>query len=95
MSVHKSKETGAGKQVVVLPLVIFSDETSGNTTKKWNRLETYSMTLAGLPRNEMHKFENMHLTVSNIIDSCSLGQIISKDPKGIQLQLFHRMSTHL
>lgn len=83
LKVHASKEKAEGKQVVVLPLVIFSDETSGNTTKKWNRIETYSMVMAGLPQREARKFENIHLlTASNIVNSSNLGQALAKDLKG-------------
>ena len=67
----------------MLPLVIFSDETSGNTTKKWNRIETYSMVMAGLPQREARKFENIHLlTASNIVNSSDLGQTLAKVLKG-------------
>ena len=67
----------------IIPLIVFSDETSGNTTKKWNRLETFSMTFAGLPRNEARKLENIHfLSTSNIVSSVSLGKALAKDLKG-------------
>ena len=83
LKIHKSKITGNGRAVVMLPIVVFSDGTSGNKTKKCNRLETYSMILAGLPCADVRKFPNIHLlTASNIVDSCSLGKAIADDLKG-------------
>jgi hypothetical protein len=45
---HLTKVAAGGKQTLTLPIVIFSDETSGNPSKKWNHLESYSMFLASL-----------------------------------------------
>ena len=75
---------GAGRPTATLPLLVFSDETSGNTTKKWNRLETFSMSFAGLQRKEMRKTENIHfLGTSNIVPSLPLGKSIANDLEGI------------
>ena len=75
---------GGGKPTETLPLLVFSDETSGNTTKKWNRLETFSMSFAGLLRKEMRKTEHIHfLGTSNIVPSVPLGKSIANDLKGI------------
>ena len=77
---------GEGKPTTTLPLLVFSDETSGNTTKKWNRLETFSMSLAGLPRKEIRKIENIHfLGTSNIVPSVPLGKSIANDLQGTQI----------
>ena len=82
---HPTKVAAAGKPTLTLPLVIFSDETSGNRSKKWNQLETYSMFLAALPRKEISKFSNIHfISASNLVDSVELGKEIAKDLKGIK-----------
>ena len=73
-----------GRQTLTLPLVIFLDETSGNRTKKWNKLETYSFFLASLPREEVTKFSNINFVcVSNLLDSETLGKVIAEDLLGI------------
>ena len=65
---------------MTLPIVIFSDETSGNRSKKWNKLETYSFFLASLPRDEVTKFSNINfICVSNLVDSATLGKVIEED----------------
>lgn len=77
---HPSKVAAGGKQTLTLPIVIFSDETSGNLSKKWNRLESYSFFLASLPREEVTKFSNIHfICVSNLVDSATLGKVIAED----------------
>ena len=78
-NIHR-KSNHVADQHSTLPIIIFSDETSGNTTTKWNRLETYSFSLASLPRKEIHQFINIKfLSVSNLVDSVSLGKEIASD----------------
>lgn len=79
-SLHPTKLLSGGKETLTLPIVIFSDETSGNRSKKWNRLETYSFFLAGLPRKEVNKFSNINfICVSNLVDSKTMGKVIATD----------------
>jgi hypothetical protein len=91
---HPTKVAAGGKQTLTLPIVIFSDETSGNRSKKWNRLESYSMFLASLPRKEISKFSNIHfISASNLVNSADLGKEIATDLKGmsnIKIWIFRR-----
>jgi hypothetical protein len=90
----KDHIAAGGKQTLTLPIVIFSDETSGNRSKKWNRLESYSMFLASLPRKEISKFSNIHfISASNLVNSADLGKEIATDLKGmsnIKIWIFRR-----
>ena len=55
-----------GRRVVSLPLWMYCDDTSGNTSKKWNEHNSYLFTLAGLPREQAEKEYNVHfLCTSN------------------------------
>lgn len=54
------KTKAAGRPVVMLPLVLFSDDTSGNISKKWNKFDSFSVMLAGLPRHQNSKLTNIH-----------------------------------
>ena len=54
------KVRSAGLHVVPLPLVIFTDDTSGNKSKKWNKFEWWGFTLGGLPQSECRKPSNIH-----------------------------------
>jgi hypothetical protein len=45
---------------------MYCDDTSGNTSKKWNEHNSYLFTLAGLPREQAAKEYNVHfLCTSN------------------------------
>lgn len=44
----------------MLPLVLFTDDTSGNKSKKWHKFDSWSVMLAGMPRHENAKIENIH-----------------------------------
>ncbi|KAI8139849.1 hypothetical protein BJV82DRAFT_581685 [Fennellomyces sp. T-0311] len=44
--------------VTVVPLNLFTHDTSGNSTKKWNKVESWSMVPAALPLSERNKREN-------------------------------------
>ena len=44
----------------MVPLVLFSDDTSGNRSKKWHKCESWFLSLAGLPRHQNTRLENIH-----------------------------------
>lgn len=77
---HPIKVTAAGLPVVVCPLILFSDDTSGNKSKKWNKFDYWSLTLASLPICEARKFPNIHfLCCSNRSSSLEIVQPIVDD----------------
>ena len=45
---------------MMLPLILFSDDTSGNKSKKWHLFDSWSFVLAGLPHHENSKIQNIH-----------------------------------
>ncbi len=57
---HPLKSVSLGRPVVMAPLIIYSDDTSGNKSKKWNCFNSWFFLLAGLPRQEnsqLRKFQ--------------------------------------
>jgi hypothetical protein len=91
-----SPNQNPGRQTLTLPLVIFSDEKSGNRSKKWNQIKTYSMFLASLPRKEITKFSNIHfICASNLVYSITLGKEIATDLRSMYILLIsaHENST--
>lgn len=44
----------------MLPLILFSDDTSGNKSKKWKKFDSWSVMFAGLPRHENSKLYNIN-----------------------------------
>ncbi|KAL5506819.1 hypothetical protein EMCRGX_G008563 [Ephydatia muelleri] len=60
------KEKAGEKKVIMVPLILFTDDTSGNRSKKWNKFESWYLLLAGLGRHANAKPSNIHfLTTSN------------------------------
>ncbi|KAJ7475625.1 hypothetical protein B0H11DRAFT_2427303 [Mycena galericulata] len=56
-----------GHRVVAFPVWLYCDDTSGNTSKKWNKHNSFLFTAAGLPRKYVHQESNIHfLSTSNI-----------------------------
>ena len=52
--------------VVLAPLLLYSNDTSGNKSKKWNKFDAFCVTLACLPKFEARKIQNIHfVTCSN------------------------------
>ena len=55
-----------GRPVVIVPLLIYSDDTSGTRSKKWNKFDCWCFLLAGLPHEENAHIHNIHfITCSN------------------------------
>ncbi|KAL5491387.1 hypothetical protein EMCRGX_G016667 [Ephydatia muelleri] len=44
----------------MVPLMIYSDDTSGNKSKVWNKFDSWCFLLAGLLKKENAKLENIH-----------------------------------
>ena len=56
-----------GKRILSSPIWLYCDDTSGNTSKKWNKHNSVLFTLAGLPAKIAHKLYNIHFVgTSNI-----------------------------
>lgn len=66
--------------VQIVPLILFSDDTSGNRSKKWNKFDIWAIMLAGLPKSENAKVENIHLiSASNKLSAISMSGPIVED----------------
>ena len=56
-----------GERVISFPIFLYCDDTSGNSSKRWNKHNSFLFTPAGLPRREAQKEYNVHfLTTSNL-----------------------------
>jgi hypothetical protein len=57
----------ADKIVKMVPLNLYSDDTSGNRSKKWNKHESWLLSLSGLPFNETQSLYHVRfISTSNI-----------------------------
>ena len=80
---HPMKLKAAAQPIVVVPIVLFTDDTSGNKCKKWNKFEWWGFVLAGLPQSESRKPSNIHfISCSNIVPLLDMSVPIAE-----QLQL--------
>ncbi|KAF8486509.1 hypothetical protein JB92DRAFT_3085578 [Gautieria morchelliformis] len=61
------RDRGKGHRVVAAPIWLYCDDTSGNTSKKWNKHNSFLFTMAGLDREHAQQEYNVHfLCTSNI-----------------------------
>lgn len=71
------KERAAGKPVVMLPLIAFTDDTSGNKSKKWHKFDSWSIIPAGLPHHETSKIPNVHFVCcSDVASAVEMSDVI-------------------
>ena len=79
LSSHPLKEK-FNKPVVMLPLILFTDDTSGNKSKKWHKFDSWYMSLAGLPRHLSARQENIHfICCSDVLSALELSKPISEE----------------
>ncbi|KAL5506041.1 hypothetical protein EMCRGX_G007607 [Ephydatia muelleri] len=76
---HHLKTKAAGQRVVMLPLVLFSDDTSGNKSKKWNKFECWYLLFGGLSRHDNAKPQNIHfISCTNEMDVLDMTEPIAQ-----------------
>ncbi len=44
----------------MVPLILYTDDTSGNKSKQWNKFDLWYLKLAGFPNIENSKLHNVH-----------------------------------
>lgn len=63
----------AGLVIRHVPIVLYSDDASGNQSKKWNQYMSFYCTLAGLPPKLSNQEYNIHfLTSSNVASALEM-----------------------
>lgn len=79
------KKKAAGRQVVMAPVILFSDDTSGNRSKKWHKFDSWSLMLAGLPRKENAKIPNIHFCCcSDLVSAMDMCEEIVSELKHVE-----------
>lgn len=71
----------------MLPLVLFTDDTSGNRSKKWHKFDSWSLMFASLPRHENAKVSNIHFI-------CCSDVVSALDMAGPIAQQLHDLEIH-
>lgn len=71
--VNSWRERAKGHIIKHIPIGLYSDDTSGNVGKKWNKHMSVYFTLAGLPPKMTNQEYNIHfLATSNCASALEL-----------------------
>ena len=74
-----------GLPLYIAPLILFSDDTSGNKSKKWNKFDYWSLTIAILPRQESQSFINIYfLACSNHLSALEMSEPVVENLKSLE-----------
>ena len=77
---HPLKEASLGLPIVLLPLLLYTDDVRGNLTRKWNGFDVWYLLLGGLTWKENVQFRNIHfLTYSNNANAMDMSEPIVQD----------------
>ena len=69
-----------GLPVIIMPLFLYSDDTSCNHTKKWNKFDVWCVSLACLPREKAQGTANIFLlSASNRVSTMQMSKPIVDD----------------
>ena len=62
------------------PLILYTDDTSGNKSKQWNKFDLWCLKLAGLPNKENSRLHNIHfICCSNECEVMDMSQPIVEE----------------
>ena len=73
--------------MVVAPLLLYSDDLSGNRSKQWNLFDVWCLLLAGLPKKLNHQLRHIHLLCASKEASISEFQKIASARGGRRTEL--------
>ena len=77
-----AKQRSGGLHTVTVPLILYTDDTNGNRSKKWNKFDCWCLLLAGLPRHLNSQMQNIHfIACSNKADCLDMAPTIVDDLK--------------
>ncbi|KAH9807063.1 hypothetical protein DFH28DRAFT_1229446 [Melampsora americana] len=73
------RQKANGKVIRHVPITLYSDDTSGNVSKKWNKHMSYYFTLSGLPPGMTNQQYNIHFLATSKQSKCSRACTLSKE----------------
>ena len=77
---HPLREKASGRPVVMVPLILYSDDLSGNRSKKWHLFNAWNVMLAGLPTKLNACLSNIHfLTCSDSVSVLEMAEPIVEE----------------
>lgn len=64
----------------MVPTIVFTDDSSGNRSKKFNKFDNWALLLGGLPKEENSKLENIHfISTSNEVPLLDMATALVED----------------
>ncbi len=86
-SPHPIQERSNGRAVFSIPIMLFTDDTSGNKSKKWHKFDSWSLMLCGLPRQENAKLTNIHFCCcSDVVSAMDMSVAIARELKELEVE---------
>ena len=82
---HWLKSQALGTAVVMLPVILFSDDTSGSRSKQWNKFDSWSLRIAALPNSSSTKLHYSFLCCSNKCDVLDMAKPLVDDLNDLEL----------
>ena len=74
---NRWQELSNGCPVYAFPIWLYCDDTSGNTSKRWNKHNLFLFIPAGLSHEHVHREYNVHfLSTSNIAEPLEMAKAI-------------------
>ncbi|KAL9538375.1 hypothetical protein MBANPS3_010977 [Mucor bainieri] len=82
---YKDGSNGTLVKVQMIPIILFTENTSGNSTKKCNHCDSYLMTIAAMPLKERNKFENnLFITTHNHLSAMEIIPPLAEDVRMLE-----------
>ena len=87
---NRWRELAHGHRVLAFPIWLYCDDTSGNSSKRWNKHNSFLFTAAGLTHDQVHLDYNVHfICTSNIASPLEMLEgIVDELNTGQQLGLW-------
>jgi len=90
------KERAAGRPVVMVPIILYSDDTSGNRSKKWHKMDSRCMLFAGLPRETNAQLASIHLMCcSDTLSFLDMAEPIAAELTNLEVEGIAAHDAHL
>ena len=86
----------AGRPVVMVPIILYSDDTSGNRSKKWHKMDSWCMLFAGLPRKINAQLASIHLMCcSDTLSFLDMAEPIAVELTDLEVEGIAAYDAHL
>ena len=80
----------------MLPLILYSDDTSGNKSKKWHKFDSWCVLLAGLPREANTQIPNIHFVCcSDSLSFLEMAESIAQELTQLEIHGLEVYDAHL